>query len=275
MTRNSDLETYVAKMGDIHGAFHHPDPYVFEAISADQSERGVVGDVLEIGSYQGRSAIVLGYLLGKGETLHACDSFRAPNAEDPDFLARTIDWYETYSQTIFEENYLRFHEELPAIYPHTSLELAGKLELKSFRFVHLDGSHAAEALQSDISLVKDILIDDGVIAFAQFRSTHTLEVAAAAWREVASLAVFPICATETYLYASVSRPSPAETARLQTRLRSVPGIYAVPSRFRGIEITLMQPVRSESKTTLRSFVPPVLLPPARKVRSWLAGIRSR
>ena len=275
MTRNSDLETYVAKMGDIYGAFHHPDPYVFEAISANQSERGVAGDLLEIGSYQGRSAIVLGYLLGEGETLHVCDSFPVPNAEDPDFLAHTIDWYEPYSQTIFEENYLRFHEELPTIYPHTSLELAGELEPKSFRFVHLDGSHTAEALQSDISLAKHILIDDGVIAFSEYRSTHTLEVAAAAWAEVASLKVFPICATETHLYASVSRPSPEETASLQIRLRSVPGINAVPSRFRGVEIALMQPVRSESKTTLRSFVPPILLPSARKARSWLAGMRDR
>ena len=170
MTRNSDLEAYVARMGDIHGAFDHPDPYVIEAISADQSERGVAGDLLEIGSYQGRSAIVLGYLLREGETLHVCDSFPAPNAEDPDFLAHTIDWYETYSQTIFEQNYLGFHPELPVIYPHGSLELPGKLEPKSFRFVHLDGSHTAEALQSDISLAKHILIDDGVIAFSEYRS---------------------------------------------------------------------------------------------------------
>ena len=272
MTQSHGLDAYIPKMGEIHGGFHHPDPYVFQAICEAQAESGTTGDILEIGTYLGQSAIVLGYLLGEGETLHVCEPFPDPSADDPDFLPQTIEWYHPYTQEIFEENYLRFHDQLPEIYAHTSMELPEKLAPKSFRFVHVDGSHTADALESDISLTTDILIDQGVASFSVYRSMHTLEVAAAVWREVANSSLFPICATETHLYASVTPYSPEQTADLHARLRSTPRINVVPSQFRGVEVALMQPIRDRSKTTLRSFVPPILLPSARRVRSWVRSI---
>ncbi|MCZ6456007.1 MAG: class I SAM-dependent methyltransferase [Actinobacteria bacterium] len=271
MARSDGLDAYIPRMGDIHGAFHNVDAYVFEAISESQVESGATGDILEIGAYLGRSAIVLGYLLGENETLHICEPFPNPSAAHPDFLPETIDWYETYTQEIFEENYLRFHDELPEIYAHTSFELPGKLAPKSFRFVHLDGSHNAEALESDISLTKDILIDRGVISFSVYRNMSTLEVAAAVWGEVAESSLFPICATESHLYASVTPYSSAETADLHARLQSTPRMNVVPSEFRGVEVALMQPVPSAK---LKSYVPPVLLPLARRARSWVRTIRT-
>ncbi len=273
MSQHNGLDAYIPRMNEIHGGFHHPDPYVFAAICSAQTESGIGGDILEIGSYLGRSTIVLGYLIGENETLHACEPFPNPDPDHPDFLPETVDWYHTYTQEIFEENYLRFHDELPEIYAFSSMELPEKLMPSSFRFAHLDGSHTAEALESDIALARDILIDEGIISFSFYRTMHTLEVAAAVWREVAKSSIFPICATETHLYASINPYSAKQTADLHDRLRSTPRMNVVPSLFRGVEVALMQPMPSESK--LKPFVPPILVPSARAARSWVSRITSR
>ncbi len=111
------------------------------------------------------------------------------------------------------------------------------------------------------------------MSFNLYRTMHTLEVAAAVWSEVADSSVFPICATETHLYASVTPYSPEQMADLHARLQSTPRMNVVPSEFRGVEVALMQPMPSESK--LKSFVPPVLLPSVRRARSWVRTIRTR
>jgi hypothetical protein len=200
-----------------------------------------------------------------------CEPFPEPTPDDPNFLSHTIDWYDTYDQRILEEHYLRFHDQLPEIYAHSSLDLAGKLAPNSFRFVHLDGGHAPEVLRSDITLSQNILTEQGIVAHNVYRSLDTLEVAVAAWTAVANSEVFPFCATETRLYSSVTPYTSEQTADLHSRLRSIPQTNLVSSRFRGVDVALLQP--APETTTLRSFIPPVLLPPARRARSWIRSIK--
>jgi Methyltransferase domain len=269
MAENSGLDAYIPRMSEIHGGFHHPDPQVFRAICEAQTEHGITGDILEIGSYLGRSAIVLGFLIDGEERLHICEPFPNPTAVNPDFLPHTVGWYHPYTQELFEENYLRFHEDLPEIYAYSSLDLPGKLASDSFRFVHLDGSHTPEALQNDIGLAKDILNEDGVMSFSLYRGMESLEVAAAAWAEVAKSEVFPMVATETHLYASLKPYGPEQTADLHTRLRTTRGIEVVPSMFRGVDVALMQPKPGHEKA--KAWIPPALLPTAKKVQAWLQG----
>jgi methyltransferase family protein len=44
---------------------------------------------------------------------------------------------------------------------------------KRFRLIHIDGSHLFEIVQQDIKLSKDILKDDGIVIFDDYRSPHT------------------------------------------------------------------------------------------------------
>ena len=104
------------------------------------------------------------------------------------------------------------------------------------------------------------------MSFNLYRTMHTLEVAAAVWSEVADSSVFPICATETHLYASVTPYSPEQMADLHARLRSAPGMNVILSQFRGVEVVLM---RRGSGSRLKPFVPPVLLPAAYRARLWV------
>jgi len=272
MSHYNGLDAYISGMDDIHGGFEHPDPYVFAAISAAQTERGIGGDIIEIGAYLGRSTIALGYLIGEDETLHVCDLWPSPDPDDPDFLPETVGWYHAYTQEKFEANYLRFHNELPEIHAVSSLELPGTLTSDSFRFAHLDGGHTAEALDSDIALAEDLLIDEGVLSIWGHRTIHTLEVAAAVWGEVARSTLHPICATETHFYASVTAYTATQTADLYERLQAMPQVDVVLSNVRGADVALVQSVRTEPK--LKRYVPPILLPSARKARSWLRRSQS-
>jgi hypothetical protein len=263
------------RMGEIQGALLEPDTYVFQAISQTQADSGITGDILEIGSYLGQSAIFLGYLLQDDEALHICDSFPEPSAVDPDFLPHTLDWYNTYSQQIFEDTYLRFHAELPEIHAISSMDLPVELKPKSFRFIHLDGGHRPEVIASDIAMSKDVLVGGGVVAHDIYRSMETLEVAAAVWKEVAESSISPICATETRLYYTLTPYSSDQSADLHARLRAIPRVNVVPSEFRGVEVALVQPAPGEPEVSLKSFIPPILLPQARRVRAWARDIRSR
>jgi predicted O-methyltransferase YrrM len=59
----------------IPGWFERADAEMFSAIDLAQRTAGLVGDILEIGCYQGSSAILLGYLRRPNERMVVCDLF--------------------------------------------------------------------------------------------------------------------------------------------------------------------------------------------------------
>jgi hypothetical protein len=266
---NEKLGQYKKRMTEVPGAFDFPNLGVFEVLNDLQVEKNIEGDMLEIGCYLGRSSIVLGYLLEDGEELHVCEPFPKPDPDDPDFLAHTIDWYEPYTQELFEQHYLTFHTQLPHIYANASLELPGKLSPGTFRFVHMDGSHNAKALASDIALTRSLLVDGGIVAFSQFRSLHTLEVSQAVFGELAGSSLQPLCATPNHLYASWNPEPLGDLEDLPSRLDQIPSMKVVMSEFDGRPVPLIHPPRPGTTSGVKSFVPPVMLPLARKARTAL------
>lgn len=267
MSDKNAFESYLLRMKEIPGSFPHPNPKVFEAVGTVQRSRGIVGDTLEIGSYQGQSAIVLGFLLQTGETLHICDPFPTPSVDDPDFLPHTVDWYAAYSEDLLLQNYLRFLDTPPVIHAHSSLDLPGKLEDSTFRFIHLDGSHLAEVLRSDLALARSLITPDGVIAVNLYRSLGTLEVAAAVWPEVSGAALHAVVATESHLYLTTEPPVGDVQRELATAVRSIPNTDVVMSLFRGVEVALVRGRRLHKEPALKAWVPPALLPLLRRARS--------
>jgi len=266
---NKKLEQYKKRMTEVPGGFEFTSLGVIDVLNDLQVATDVGGDILEIGCYLGRSSIALGYLLEDGEELHVCEPFPTPDPDDPDFLAHTIDWYEPYNQKMFEQNYLKFHTQLPHIYAHTSLELPGKLSPRTFRFVHMDGGHSPAALASDIALTRSLLVDGGIVAFSQFRSVHTLEVSAAVFGELAGSSLQPLCATPIHLFASWAPEPLGDLDDLSSRLEKIPSVRVVMSEFDGKPIPLIHPPKPGTTSGVKSFVPPVMLPLARKARSTL------
>jgi len=124
---NEKLELYKKRMTEVPGAFDFPNLGVFDVLNDLQVDKNVKGDILEIGCFTwagARSSLASCWETGNSSSTPASRSrFQTPT--DPDFLAHTVDWYEPYTQEVFEQNYVQFHSELPEIYAHSSLELPG------------------------------------------------------------------------------------------------------------------------------------------------------
>jgi hypothetical protein len=78
------------------GYFTYDDTVAFSLVMATQNVSGVSGDVLEIGSYHGRSTAVIAQHVKHGERLIVCDTFEEatedtyPEPPSPESLRRTL-----------------------------------------------------------------------------------------------------------------------------------------------------------------------------------------
>src|SRR5690606_32471275 len=93
----------------VPGWFPETDMRLFEWLLGWQERTNVHGDLLELGAYLGRSAILIGRHRRAEERFTACGLFEPrtarEDARDPPELSRAV----------FETNYLAFHPTLPEI----------------------------------------------------------------------------------------------------------------------------------------------------------------
>jgi hypothetical protein len=66
----------------VKGWFWAIDQQLFYWFLTRQNELGERGDLLELGTYMGKSSIVMGAHLGEGETFTVCDLFDSEVADD-------------------------------------------------------------------------------------------------------------------------------------------------------------------------------------------------
>jgi hypothetical protein len=224
------ISTYLRSAAQIPGWFSLDDILLFDRINQLQQQAGVVGNLLEIGVYYGRSAILLGYFLQPKERLFVCDAFEGPLPTDDNKAESAYALGVTRRQ--FEENYRRFHDRLPEILACSSTEL-GKADLpRDFRFIHIDGGHLYEIVRNDIAVTKCLRRERGIVIFDDY-CTHP-GVSAAVWEEVANGGLFPICLTNKKLYAAWEPQS--ETVEQLRSWASDAGVFQVDSeRMRGHE----------------------------------------
>ena len=149
---------------DVPGWFNVDDCGHFFLILSLQSASGLPGDLLEIGSYHGRSTAVMARCLGPGERIVVCDAFQA-------------DTDDRYAQKPSPENLLANVERVNpgldrdriVIHPCLSNDL--KLDDKErFRFIHIDGGHSAEQAYFDLQLCTRYLLPGGVIAMDDYHN---------------------------------------------------------------------------------------------------------
>lgn len=198
---SADLQRYLQEVDAVPGWFYANDVALFVDVSAHQRARGESGDLLEIGAYVGKSAIVLGFLLGPGERLVVCDLFEA-EAESAEARREKDQWYPGLAREQFEANYRRYHERLPDIVMGPSIELDQTGPDGSFRFVHVDGGHQYEVVRHDLENARRLLAPGGVVAIDDWRGVHTPGVIAATWEAVVANGLIPFCITEQKLYGS-------------------------------------------------------------------------
>ena len=170
------------------------------------------GDLLELGSYLGKSAILIGTHLRPGETFTVCDLFDSASEEAADAKNESENkWsYSTLTRQAFEGNYLAFHEALPTIIQSTTDQIVKHVEPGSCRMVHIDASHLWQHVRVDIEAAQSLLRPDGLVVCDDYRSEHTPGVAAAVWTAVANGGLKPIVITGNKFYGTWGDPGPVQ-----------------------------------------------------------------
>lgn len=205
------IDAYAKSVDDIDGWFDWQDFKLFDSILAHQLDTGIKGDVLEIGAYRGKSAIVLGYGMRLAETLAICDPFENVG-NHPDVRKMAIeedqegDYLADFHLSQFTANWDRFHDTRPTIYQCDSAELAVKA-LPLFRFIHLDGCHNYRCVGADIALAVQHSGDRGVIVIDDWRNFSVPGVAAAAWEARHAGLINPFAVSPEKMYCAIGAVS--------------------------------------------------------------------
>ncbi|MFI6445460.1 class I SAM-dependent methyltransferase [Kitasatospora sp. NPDC050543] len=204
------------RLDDVPGWFWPVDQLLFTRILDDQDPDAGAGDLLEMGTYLGRSAILIGRHLRPGETFTVCDLFDSEAPDDPNADEMSMSYRQTLTRKAFEANYLAFHPQLPQIVQATTSVLEGdRIAPESCRFVHIDASHLYDHVAGDIRVARAALRKNGVVALDDFRSEHTPGVSAAVWEAVFVHGLRPICLSTQKFYGTWGDPSEIQQALLQ------------------------------------------------------------
>jgi hypothetical protein len=192
---------YTEEMNQVDGWFYQADVEIFGNLLARQTAEGINGDLLEIGAYQGKSAILMGYGLRDDEELVICDLFGAV-MDHADIAQAARQDYTGLEQQQFLANWDRFHTRRPRleVCESSALDLGDRV----LRFSHIDGCHSYQCVAKDIALAVTHAGQRGVIAMDDYRGVQTPGVAAAVWQAVGNGLLFPFAATYTKIYACSS-----------------------------------------------------------------------
>ena len=204
------LSAQVAKdLETIKGWFNPSDRRMFSWLLQRQLDRGETGNLVELGCYLGKSAVLVGDYLAEGETFTVLDLFES-DAPDEHNVREMHGSYRTLTQRAFEDNYLRFHSDLPVVVRAPSSEILDHVAPASCRFVHVDASHLYEHVATDIESAQKLLRSDGIVSLDDYRSEHTPGVSAAVWEAMLNKGLQPICVSESKYYGTWGDPGPIQ-----------------------------------------------------------------
>lgn len=225
-TVSHEARDYAAEGIDtVPGWFFQRDAKLFLLVHEAQRACGVSGDILEIGTFMGRSAILLGYLCDRpGERLVVSDIFEGAETTE-ESKTWLPDGVEKAGRDEFSAQYRRFHHDLPEIISGPSVELdPGGLGPDRFRLVHVDGAHDWANVDADLRLAEVLASEDAVVVVDDVGNPGYPAVGARVWSEVLSGRLAPVAVTYK-LYATTNPRSPVAEA-LRSRIRESPDLRA-------------------------------------------------
>jgi predicted O-methyltransferase YrrM len=121
-----------------------------------QRALGVGGDLLEIGTFEGRFFVAMAMLLAPGEHALGLDVFTWPSAAVYDRLLANC-----AAAGLDRGSYTAWKVDTRTI---AAAALREKLPSGTARFIHIDGEHNADCLRNDLALAHAVLHPQGVIA---------------------------------------------------------------------------------------------------------------
>lgn len=206
-----ETQSIPTNLKDVPGWFPGLDQALFTWFLEGQD---AAGDLVEVGTFLGKSAILLGRHLRAGERFTVCDLFGEPGPDEANRHEQATSSYtKTLTRAGFEANYLAFHDTLPEVVQGPSTVIVNHVEPGSCRFVHIDASHLYEHVRADVASAHTMLAPGGIAVFDDYRTAHTPGTAMAVWEAVVSDGLRPICVSDQKLYGTWGDPD-----ELQERL---------------------------------------------------------
>jgi hypothetical protein len=154
--RPGEAAQLFAELSEVPGWFTYDDLAAFLLVLRSQSAMGVAGDVLEIGTYYGRSTCALARGLDAEQQLIVCDPFLGYRAEESGPTEAGLRAVVQKTNPGLDPGVLVVHAAMSR-----DLELPPEVRL---RFAHIDGSHAYADALADLRLAYAHLVPAGVIA---------------------------------------------------------------------------------------------------------------
>jgi hypothetical protein len=207
-------------LDDIPGWFYPVDQAAFRLI-LDQPGSG---NLLEIGVYRGKSAVLIGEYV-RDDELILCDLFEAVTEHEhiPPHLRACGDDFA-------DHHFFGFWDQFHSWRPTVERSMSSDLELScQLRFTHIDGCHSYECAHSDIVLAARHSNQDAVIVCDDYRKKECPGVAAAVWEAVAARLLYPFAVTEDKLYAAVTAEAQRRWLDCMTHSGMEQDLYRFPS----------------------------------------------
>ena len=208
---NTRIRRYRYQSWVIPGWFTLTDHEMFVAINTIQEKFSISGNLLEIGTFCGKSGALLSLLASSDETVSLLDFFDdvmyqeildTPNYRKMtlDKARRTLDKYgERYNLII-----------------GNSLEITRLIPVSPHRLIHIDGSHQYEVVKKDLLNALKYLTKGGIIVLDDYRNFRYPGVGRAFWEFVENHKMHLICSTPTKAYITSSNLSLAYKEELKS-----------------------------------------------------------
>ncbi len=157
----------IQTVSQVEGHLTHHEIRCLTLLAAVPATKGVI---LEIGSFKGRSTIVLAKSAAlAGETkIVAVDPLTSPSKTDPDLRGQASGWsdFQTNLKNAGVENAVEFHR-------HRSSELAGKWAAgRKIRLLWIDGDHTYAGAKLDLDLFRPFLANGAIVAMHDVLHSH-------------------------------------------------------------------------------------------------------
>jgi len=261
------LTSFRGSTSQVQGWLDDMDCFVFHALLNFQSKNFITGDLLEIGVYQGKSAILLGLHLQDIEKLHVCDIF--DNQTDEANEKEIKKSYPQFSLSMFLKNYTNVISTPPNVYSCASSELAKLLPDADFRFIHIDGSHLYQHVSQDLALAATLLASgQGIVVVDDFRAEHAIGVSCAMWEIITEHGLKPLIFTKSKAY--LVPPNSSLTTLIVSQVLDEHSIDYELVGFKEYGalrvLKLNNPLRKPSKELVKILIPPFMITMFRAIK---------
>lgn len=233
--RESSASRYLQDgMEYVQGWLYPTSASIIARLSENQIEKGISGDVGEIGVHHGKLFILLANLAVDGERAYAVDIF--------DDQHKNVDSSGKGDRAIFERNVsVHAPNARYQIFQESSLDLWGTAfeELK-FRLFSIDGGHTTDITCNDLRIVEKVLIDGGIVILDDILNPGWPGVISGLFKYLSNGGgLIPFATSSNKLYLTTD-PESAKQYRAMLHTSFSAAILAVDMELAGYQIDIYQ-----------------------------------